>query len=245
MLDTAIAIFAQWQSQSKNSQKIMFPKISYLIYDMDGLLLDTESIHEQVNQEIAKRYDRTYDKLLKLKVAGRTTLESAKIIVDYLELPLNAEEYIIQRNEIIYQLYPDSQPLPGAVHLTQHFKNAKIPQAIATSSSRRHFELKTINHQQWLESFDLFVFGDDPEIAEGKPAPYIFLLAAQRLGAKPEECLVFEDSIAGMQAAIAAGMSVVVIPDRDLDHSFFEDSHQILNSLTEFQPQLWSLPKFF
>lgn len=221
----------------------MFPKISYIIYDMDGLLLDTESIHEKVNQEIARRYDRTYDQLLKLKVAGRTTLESAKIIVDCLELPLTAEQYITQRNEIIYQLYPDSQPLPGAVRITQHFKSYKIPQAIATSSSRRHFELKTINHQEWLEAFDLFVFGDDPEIAEGKPAPYIFLLAAQRLAAKPEECLVFEDSIAGMQAAIAAGMSVVVIPDRDVDRHFFANSHQILDSLTEFEPQLWSLPE--
>jgi HAD superfamily hydrolase (TIGR01509 family) len=220
----------------------MFPKISYLIYDMDGLLLDTESIHEKVNQEIARRYDRTYDKLLKLKVAGRTTLESAKILVDGLQLPLTAEEYIKQRNQIIYQLYPTSQPLPGAVSLTQHFKNSKIPQAIATSSSRRHFELKTIEHKKWLEAFDLFVFGDDPEIVEGKPAPYIFLLAAQRLGAKPEECLVFEDSIAGMQAAIAAGMSVIVIPDRDLDRSFFANSNQILDSLTEFEPQLWGLP---
>jgi pseudouridine-5'-monophosphatase len=232
------------EGRSISSSKIMFNQVTHIIYDMDGLLLDTESIHEKVNQEIARRYDRTYDKLLKLKVAGRTTLESAEIIVDCLQLPLTPEAYIKERNAIIYQLYPSSQPLPGAVRLTQHLNQQKIPQAIATSSSRHHFQLKTINHQQWLQAFDLFVFGDDPEIGRGKPAPDIFLLAAKRLEAKPEQCLVFEDSIAGMEAAIAAGMSVVVIPDPDVDRYLFANSHQTLNSLTEFELHLWGLPNF-
>ncbi len=219
----------------------MFKQITHLIYDVDGLLLDTESIHERVNSQIAQRYDRTFDKLLKMKIAGRTTLESAQIIVDYLQLPLTPEEYIIARSEIIYQLYPNANPLPGAILLTQHFYKLGIPQAIATSSSHRHFQLKMTHRQQWLELFECIVVGDDPEISRGKPSPDIFLLTAKRLGANPEQCLVFEDSIAGMNAALSANMSVIVVPDSSFDRDLFQNAHQILNSLTEFEPKLWGL----
>jgi pseudouridine-5'-monophosphatase len=221
----------------------MFKQITHIIYDVDGLLLDTESIHERVNSEIARRYDRIFDKFLKIKIAGRTALESAQIIVDYLQLPLTPKAYIKEKSEIIYQLYPDANPLPGAILLTQHFSRHRIPQAIATSSSRRHFELKMTYRQQWLNLFTCIVVGDDPELVRGKPAPDIFLLTAKRLGANPEQCLVFEDSIAGMEAALAAGMSVVVVPDRLFDRLLFENAHQILDSLTEFEPKLWNLPQ--
>ncbi len=91
--------------------------------------------------------------------------------------------------------------------------------------------------------FDLTTLGDDPEIKRGKPAPDIFLLAAKRLNASPEQCLVFEDSLAGMKAAIAAGMSVVVIPNTVFDQQLFQAANQILGSMAEFNPQDWNLPK--
>ena len=87
-------------------------------------------------------------------------------------------------------------------------------------------------------------FGDDPEIKQGKPAPDIFLLAAKRLKAPPEKCLVFEDSVAGMQAAIAAGMSVVAIPDPVFEKDLFKDADLVLNSMREFEPQQWGLPNY-
>jgi pseudouridine-5'-monophosphatase len=95
-----------------------------------------------------------------------------------------------------------------------------------------------------LQLFSHCVWGDDPEIQQGKPAPDIFLLTAKRIGVSPQECLVFEDSLAGMKAAKSAGMSVIVIPHPDFDRQLYQDAEQILNSLTEFQPQLWSLPHF-
>ncbi|MFM6204741.1 HAD-IA family hydrolase, partial [Planktothrix sp.] len=70
------------------------------------------------------------------------------------------------------------------------------------------------------------------------------LLVAQRLGAKPENCLVFEDALAGVSAAKAAGMSVIAVPASDMDQSLYQEADQILNSLSEFQPELWELPKF-
>lgn len=215
----------------------MFKPITSVIYDMDGLLLDTESLHERVNSEIARRYGKTFNIDAKIAIAGRPTLDSAKILVDILQLPLTPEEYLVERNKLLYPLYPTVKALPGTIELIQHLSNYNTPQAIASSSSRHHFDMKTVNHQQWLNVFKIVTLGDDPEIKQGKPAPDIFLLAAKRLNAAPEQCLVFEDSLAGIKAAIAAGMSVVAIPDPVFDKQFFQQAHQVLNSMTEFDPQ--------
>ena len=222
----------------------MFKPITHIIYDLDGLLLDTESLNEKVNQKIAQRYGKTFNTSVKQQIAGRTALESAKIAIERLNLPLNIEEYLQQRNQLLYPLYSQAQPLPGAINLTQHLHRHDIPQAIATSSSRHHFEMKTVNYPEWIELFEHIIVGDNPAIKKGKPAPDIFLLAAQYFGASPEHCLVFEDSLAGMKAALAANMSVVVIPPPDFERNLYQDATQILNSLTEFQPQLWHLPNF-
>ena len=220
----------------------MFKSITHIIYDMDGLLLDTESLNEQVNSEIVQRYDKTFTTEIKIAIAGRSTLDSAKIIVDSLNLPLTIDEYLAARNKLLYPLYPTAQALPGTRELIQHLAKHKIPQAIASSSTRKHFEMKMMNHQQWSNMIQVITLGDDPELKRGKPAPDIFLLTAQRLNAIPEHCLVFEDSLAGMKAAIAASMSVVIIPDPVFDKQRFEDATQVLNSMTEFNPQAWNLP---
>lgn len=221
-----------------------FKKITHVIYDLDGLLLGTESLHAQVNRQMASRYGKTFDNSVKSKIAGRNALDSAQIIVDMLEFPLTAEGYLEERNALIYELYPQAKPLPGAVRLTQHLYQHQIPQAVATSSARRPFELKTTHHQEWFALFECIVRGDDPAINQGKPAPDTFLIAAQRLETSPEQCLVLEDSLAGMEAALAAGMSVVVVPDHEMDKQLYGQAHQVLNSLADFEPQLWQLPAF-
>ncbi|MEM6614469.1 MAG: HAD-IA family hydrolase [Cyanobacteria bacterium P01_C01_bin.72] len=222
----------------------MFRSITHVIYDMDGLLLDTESLHERVNSEVAQRYGKTFTIEAKMAIAGRPTLDSARILVDFLQLPMSAEEYLVERKKLLYPLYPSAKALPGTVELIQHLASHNIPQAIASSSSQTHFTMKTVNHQSWLKLIQHTTLGDDPEIKQGKPAPDIFLLAAKRLNANPEQCLVFEDSIAGMEAAIAAGMSVVVIPDAVFDRQLFTNANQVINLMTEFHPPDWGLPGF-
>jgi pseudouridine-5'-monophosphatase len=222
----------------------MFKSITHVIYDLDGLLLDTELIHERVNSEIANRYGKTFNIAAKMAIAGRSTLDSARILVELLQLPLTEAEYLIERNQLLYPLYSTARVLPGTIELIQHLAHHHVPQAIASSSSRHHFELKTINHQEWLKLLEITILGDDLEIERGKPAPDIFLLTAKRLKANPEHCLVFEDSVAGMEAAIAAGMSVVVIPDVDFDSQLFKAADRILGSMNEFNPQDWNLPGY-
>jgi len=221
-----------------------FKKITHVIYDLDGLLLDTEPIYAQVYQAIAHRYGKTLSESVKSQISGRNALDSARTLIEMLELPLTPESFLREREPLLRDLLPHAQPLPGAVRLTQHLHQHHVRQAVATSSAGLSFDLKTSNHTQWLALFDCIVKGDDPAIGRGKPAPDIFLIAAQRLGADPAACLVFEDALAGVKAAIAAGMCVVAVPDSSMDKQLYHDADQVLNSLSEFQPQLWQLPAF-
>jgi pseudouridine-5'-monophosphatase len=218
--------------------------ITHVIYDLDGLLLDTESLIEQINQVILRRFDKTLDALVRSKIAGRSALDSAKILIDVFDLPLTAEEYLKLKYQLVGDIYPQAQPMPGSIHLIQHLYSHHIPQAIATSSSQYPFSLKTKFHQAWISLIDCVVTGDDADVKLGKPAPDIFLVAARRLGANPRQCLVFEDSLAGVSAARAAGMSVIAVPEASMDWQLYQDADQILRTLTEFQPEQWHLPPF-
>ena len=212
----------------------MFGSITHVIYDMDGLLIDTESLNEKINGEIVQRYGKTFTTEIKIAIAGTTAINSAKTIINILQIPLTVEEYLAERNKLLYPLYSKAPTFPGAIALVQNLAKNNIPQAIATSSSRKNFDLKTVNHQDWLKHIDLIICGDDSEIDNGKPAPDIFLLTAKRSNAQPKNCLVFEDSLSGMQAAIAAGMSVVVVPDPLFDKKLFDPADLVLDSLAQF-----------
>ncbi|MEB3231348.1 MAG: HAD-IA family hydrolase [Leptolyngbyaceae bacterium] len=213
--------------------------IKYIIYDCDGLLLNTEDLHVRVNRAIASRYGKTFTRSIHHTMLGRPAHQSMQILIDHLQLPLSVEAYMAERDRLITDLYPASQPLPGTKELTLQLYQQGIPQAIATSSSASRFQQKMSRHQEWLALFDCVVTGDDPAIAHGKPAPDIFLLTAERLGAQPQQCLVFEDSPAGILAGKRAGMTVVAVPDPTMDRELFKQADQILLSLLDFDPSQW------
>ena len=222
----------------------MSPNISCLIYDMDGLLLDTEGIYTEVTQQIVGEYGKVFDWSVKEKIIGRRSIQAAEIIVESLDLPISPQDYLDSRKDVLLEKFKDTEALPGAKEMTTHFFKLGIPQALATSSSSPMFEAKFEKHKKWFSQFAQIVKGDDPELKEGKPAPDIFLLAAKRLGVDPAECLVFEDAPTGTEAALAAGMSVVVVPDPNMNHCHYKNASQIISSLKDFDPEYWGLPKF-
>ena len=224
--------------------KKMSQHISCLIYDMDGLLLDTEGIYTEVTQQIVGEYGKVFDWSVKEKIIGRRAIQAAEIIVESLGLPITPQDYLDTRKDVLLEKFQNTTALPGAKAITTHFYKQGIPQALATSSSSPMFDAKFKKHKKWFSQFAQIVRGDDPELEEGKPAPDIFLLAAKRIGVSPSECLVFEDAPSGTEAALAAGMPVVVVPNPNMDHSRYKDASQIISSLKDFDPEYWGLLRF-
>jgi pseudouridine 5'-phosphatase len=117
---------------------------------------------------------------------------------------------------------------------------------VATSSGEDAVAIKSKNHRAVFDLFHHIVCGStDPEVKEGKPKPYIFQIAAQRYDDKPhpDQCLVFEDAPNGVRAANAAGMQVVMVPDKKCQE-MREHATLVLDSLEDFQPELFGLPPF-
>lgn len=222
----------------------MTPEITHVIFDNDGLLLDTEPFYTTAHQTVAARFGKVFDWSIKSRMIGLRAQDSARVMIETLQLPISVPEYLEARKKTLDELFPLSEPLPGAVKLTHHLHKLGIPMAVATSSDSRHYYLKITKHQEWYSIFRCVVTGDDPEIKNGKPDPDIFLLAAKRMKADPAHCLVFEDSPAGVAAARAAGMYAVAVPDPHMEDSVYSNAHQILRSLNELDPARWGFAPY-
>ncbi|XP_053670954.1 probable pseudouridine-5'-phosphatase isoform X3 [Anopheles nili] len=214
---------------------------------MDGLLLDTETLYTQVTQSIAEPYGKTYTWEIKQTIMGLQRDEAAEAIVAALELPLTPAEYVQVSTERINTVMENCQLMPGAERLVRHLHKHNVPIALATSSGADSVEVKTKNHRELFELFGHKVMGSsDPAVKEGKPAPDIFLVAAERFPDQPApgQCLVFEDAPNGVTAAIAAGMQAVMVPDPHIEEDQRRHATVVLQSLEDFRPEQFGLPAF-
>ena len=208
-----------------------------VIFDLDGVLLDTEHFYTEVTEEICSEYGKTFDWSIKRHMIGRPSLESARYLVDALSLSITPEEYLRRRAVRLDELFPLCEEKPGARAFTRALVRRGVPIAVATSSERHLFERKTLRHRDWFSDFRAVVVGDDPRVARGKPAPDVFLVAAQELGARPEDCVVFEDAPVGLAAARAAGMQVVAIPDDAMDRAWYAQAELVIGAYREVRPE--------
>ncbi|XP_067043343.1 pseudouridine-5'-phosphatase-like [Acropora muricata] len=220
---------------------------THVIFDLDGLMLDTEIIYTRVTQELLDPYGKIFDWSVKSKMMGRSQIEAARVLVEELQLPFTAEEFGTMSTEKLWELFPTAALLPGVEKLVHHLHKHKIPFAVATGSSAGGYIRKIENHKDLFQLISHVVTSDDPELKLPKPAPDIFLLASQRFSMPPkssEHVLVFEDAPNGVTAARAAGMNVVMVPDKRVDPSKFSQASVVLNSLEEFDPVPWGFPPF-
>lgn len=206
--------------------------VSHVIFDLDGVLLDTEPLYTQATQRVVAPFGKSYGWDIKKHCMGRAERISAGIILEQLGLDLSVDAYMALRREHLRQLFPTAPGIPGAQELVAALQSAQIPLAIATSSISEFWHLKTDAHP-WIQEISVVVRGDDPELRAAKPAPDIFLLAARRLGAEPRDCLVFEDAPAGVEAARSAGMQVVALVDPHLDRELFREATLVIQSYEE------------
>ena len=202
------------------------------LFDLDGLLLDTEPLHGQSWAEAVGQFGGSASAELLLGLRGRNKFDNASGLIEALQLTVSEEQQLAVKQPLARAKVRQARAMPGAERLVQHLQAAGMPLAIATSSGRESVEIKLAPHP-WLQSIAVRVHGDDPQIQQGKPAPDLFIEAARRLNVAPTLCWAFEDSQAGAIAALAAGCRVFVVPAEGLNRSDYPSAVDWLGSLNE------------
>lgn len=134
------------------------------------------------------------------------------------------------------------QACQGARELVEAAAKLGLPLAIVTSSRSNAVSKKRMHHEDIFRHMKAIVAGDDTAIKNGKPAPDMYLEAANRLGVDPSECLVFEDAISGVKSGKAAGCIVVAVPDPRMDKNIFEnEADSVLENLMQFDGEPWGI----
>lgn len=205
------------------------PKRAAIVFDMDGLMVDSEPLSRQAWDEYLRPYKQTISDDLQSRIIGLRGDQTTALIRAEFNLP-NSVEVILAERRLIYQrLRAQGVPvMPGLMELHAIIAERNIPWAVATSSPREHAE--EILEQLGLANAVRAIAAGN-EVTHGKPAPDIYQLAAQRLGVAPEKCLALEDSGPGSQAAVSAGMLTVAIPNGETITADFSHAHHVYTSL--------------
>ncbi len=189
-------------------------QIKGLLFDMDGLILDTEVLYTRFWQEAANALGYPMTKEQALGMRSLSKAFGAEKLQSYFDKPIDYEQVRAKRIELMNAFIEKEgvRAKPGVRELMIYLKEQGIRTAIATSSPLERTEkyLKSVGLEN---AFDKLISGC--MVKKGKPEPDIYLLAASELGLKPQECLALEDSPSGLLSASRAGCFPVMIPDQD------------------------------
>lgn len=203
------------------------------LFDMDGLMIDTERLHHESFKAVLEEYGilPKTNKQGVIHISGISAEDNWNRFKQQYGLEENTDILTQKKNNLHYKFLKEKvTAMPGLRELLTKLRTHNYKMAIASSSIRSHIDLvvKTLNINDY---FNAIVSGD--EVSHSKPAPDIFLMAASKLGVTPQECVVFEDAMNGMKAANAAGMRVIVVPNPFTSHEDFSSADKIVSSLNK------------
>ena len=217
-----------------------FPKA--FLFDLDGVLIDSEHLHGQAWKETSALFDLnlTYSQLKLLR--GRRRIDCANELVELIPKAVKTEDILKRHKPISQRLMLTAKAMPGSESLIKMCHQNNIPMALVTSSSSESLKVKTAHHK-WMNLIPIKVLGDDKLLKKGKPAPDPYLLAADKLNVSPQECWAVEDSISGVSSALKAGCFVLFLKeqsDEQSDKDFSEDKNTLkkINHLNEIEKML-------
>ncbi|KAH8895695.1 HAD-like protein [Thozetella sp. PMI_491] len=238
-----------------------FPPVRACLFDMDGLLLNTEDLYTLCINLILAKYGRPeMPWSIKAKLQGRPGPEANQIFREWAQLPIDDPDYQAEYKALQNKHFPSAEALPGVPKLLSDLGSTRywdseagkaaaaghrVHIALATSSHKVNFNLKTAHLTDLFSVFEShrLVLGDDERIppGRGKPLPDIYLLALKTINdslsegeapVKPEECLVFEDSVPGVEAGRRAGMRVIWCPHPMLKKEYSGRENEVLAGRT-------------
>jgi HAD superfamily hydrolase (TIGR01509 family) len=182
-----------------------------VIFDNDGLLLDTEAIWTRAEKTLFARYGKVFTIEDKRSLIGSSGTTAARKLEAMLERPDYGEALMDALHELVMaEALAGVQPRPGALELLEQLRVTGVPVGVA-SNSQREFVERTLASAGLLDGHFAIVVSAE-EVAQPKPAPDIYLEACSRLGVAPERCVALEDSPTSVAAAAGAGMFVIGVP---------------------------------
>ena len=190
--------------------------IEAVIFDLDGSMVDSMWMWRAIDIEYLGRFGITLPENLQACIEGMSFSETAVYFKERFDLPDDLDTIKADWNRMAWDKYTyEVSVKDGVTELLEYCMNHGIKVGIATSNSRELVE-NVVKARHLDQYFDCIMTGCD--VAKGKPAPDIYLAVARELGVSPENCLVFEDIIPGIQAGKAAGMRVCAVYDKYSEH---------------------------
>ncbi len=208
-------------------------KIKAVLFDMDGLMIDSEPLSLQAFNMVFRKYGKylTEDESNK-RYVGISDKDASQDMIKRFDLPMSAEELVLAKKDAYQQILKTHQIISqvGLFEILTNLHSSGYKIGIASGSSLKEIEI-VINGLQISQLVDIYCSAD--EVENGKPAPDVYLLAAKKLGVSPADCLVLEDAPKGVQAAKSAGMICFAIPSNETKGLDFSQADKVLNSLAE------------
>ncbi len=190
----------------------MLSDVEAVLFDLDGTLIDSMWMWKQIDIEYLGSFGIELPEDLQQSIEGMSFSETATYFKKRFMIPDSEDEMKDKWNRMAWDKYEHEVPLkPGVLSLLTWCKERQIPMGIGTSNSIELVDV-CLNSLGVLDYFDSI--HTSCEVAQGKPAPDIYLLVARDLGVSPKHCIVFEDVVSGIQAGKAAGMKTCAVYDK-------------------------------
>lgn len=205
--------------------------ISAAIFDLDGVIVDSEPLHYLSEKDMLSKRGVNLRRSDTKDIVGRTEMESMQYLKDRFGLKDSAKHLYEEKQRIYKRMLRNAvKPRPGLFKLLNDLEDKGMTLAIASSAPRENIDivLKALGIE---DKFRAVVSGDDVE--RGKPSPDIFLLAAQRIGIGAKNCLVIEDAQNGVEAAKRAGMTCIAVPNQFTQDQGFSRADAVVKSLED------------
>ena len=217
--------------------KIDINNIKSIIFDMVGGIFDTELVYLEIWSKVFEKYGYKLQKEVYAEVLGTGRENVKKVFLNNYGNELPIDKMYREKDEDLEKAVDKGIPLKqGAYEILSYLKNNNYKIALATSASKER-ALKQLRYADIEKFFDVIVSRDD--VKETKPNPDIFLKAAKKLNVNPNECIVIEDSSAGIKAAFNAGMAGIHVVDlKEPDNEIIRNCYKSFNNLNDIRKEI-------